>query len=97
MNQVILFLLIIFLSFKYKASITGNTYNVGVGEADYNANKVGKNKTEIVIPLKHLSNFCRALNIPLINCEVELILAVVCFWATGNPFFVYTLLNHKNT
>ena len=97
MNQVILFLLIIFLSFKYKVSITGNTYNVGVGEADYNANKVGKNKTEIVIPLKHLSNFCRALNIPLINCEVELILAVVCFWATRDPFFAYTLLNHKNT
>ena len=27
-------------SFKYKTSITGNTYNVGVGEADYD--KVGK-------------------------------------------------------
>ena len=31
-------------------------------------------KTEIVIPLKHLSNFWKSLNIPLINCEVELIL-----------------------
>ena len=61
-------------SFKYKTSITGNTYNVGAGEAGYDANKVGKNETEIVIPLKHLSNFWRALNIPLINCEVELIL-----------------------
>ena len=29
---------------------------------------------KIVIPLKHLSNFCRTLNIPLIICEVELIL-----------------------
>ena len=29
---------------------------------------------DIVIPLKHLSNFWRNLNIPLINCEVELIL-----------------------
>ena len=29
---------------------------------------------EVVIPLKHLSNFWRALNVPLINCEVELIL-----------------------
>ena len=27
----------------------------------------------VVIPLKHLSNFWRALNIPVINCEVELI------------------------
>ena len=61
-------------SFKYKTSITGNTYNVGVCETGYNANKVGKNKTEIVSPQKHLSNFWRALNIPLINCEVELIL-----------------------
>ena len=63
-----------FESFKYKTSITGNTYNVGVGEEGYDTNKVGKNETEIVIPLKHLSNFWRSLNIPLINCEVELIL-----------------------
>ena len=61
-------------SFKYKTSITGNTYNVGADEANYDANKVGKKETEIVIPLKHLSNFWRTLNIPLINCEVELIL-----------------------
>ena len=26
----------------------------------------------VVVPLKHLSNFCRSLNILLINCEVEL-------------------------
>ena len=61
-------------SFKYKVSITGNTYNVGVGEEGYDANKIGKNETEVAIPLKHLSNFSRALNIPLINCEVKLIL-----------------------
>ena len=71
-------------SFKYKTSITGNTYNVDltiIGDGgnpipnpNYDANKVGKNETEVVIPLKHLSNFWRSLNIPLINCEVELIL-----------------------
>ena len=61
-------------SLKYKTSITENTYNVGAGEEWYDANKVGKNKAEVVIPLKHLSNFWRSLNIPLINCEVELIL-----------------------
>ena len=60
-------------SFEYKASITGNTYNVGDGEANYNLNKVGKNETEVVIPLKHLSNFWRALNVSVINSEVELI------------------------
>ena len=61
-------------SLKYKTSITGNTCNVGAGEAGYDANKVGKNETGIFVPLKHLSNFLKSLNIPLINFEVELIL-----------------------
>ena len=38
------------------------------------AKKVDKNETEVAILLKYLSNFWRSLNIPLINCEVELIL-----------------------
>ena len=29
---------------------------------------------EIIVPLKHLSNFWRTLEMPLINCEVNLIL-----------------------
>ena len=37
-------------------------------------NNLTKNNVKVVIPLKHLSNFWRSLNIPLINCEVELIL-----------------------
>ena len=49
-------------------------YNLVAGNANYDADKVGKNETEVVIPLKYLSNFWRTLNIPLINCEVELIL-----------------------
>ena len=53
-------------SFKYKASITGNTYNVGDAEAGYDADKVGKDDMEVVIPLKHLSGFWRTLNIPFI-------------------------------
>ena len=61
-------------SFKYKASITGNTYNIVNGEEGYDANKVGKIETELVIPLKNLSNIWGSLNIPLIDCEVELIL-----------------------
>ena len=61
-------------SIKYKVSITGNTYNLGAGEDGYDAHKVGKNKMEVVFLLKHLSNFWRTLNIPLINCEIELIL-----------------------
>ena len=43
-------------------------------EEGYDAHKVGINETEAVIPLKYLSNFRRSLNIPLINCEVKLIL-----------------------
>ena len=61
-------------SFKYKTGITVNTYNTGIGKAGYDANKVGKNETEVVIPQKHLTNSWRSLNIPLINCEIELIL-----------------------
>ena len=44
-------------SFKCKTSITGNTYNAGVGRAGYDANKVDKNETEVVFPLNHSSNF----------------------------------------
>ena len=44
-------------SFKYKTSITGNAYNYDAGEASYDVNIVGKNETEIVVSLKHLSNF----------------------------------------
>ena len=77
-------------SFKYKTSITGNTYNVGDGEEGYDANKVGKNETEVVIPLKHLSNFWRSLNIPLINCEVELILT----WSRNCVLADMTPANH---
>ena len=61
-------------SLKCKKSITGNTYNLGVGEAVYVANKVGKNETKIDVPLRKFSNFRRTLNIPLINCKIELIL-----------------------
>ena len=71
-------------SFRYKTSITGNTYNVDEKITDddgnevdnpiYDANKVGKNETEIAISLKYLINFWRRLDIPLINCEVEIIL-----------------------
>ena len=37
-------------------------------------NNLAKNNAKVVIPLKYLSIFWRSLNIPLINCEVELIL-----------------------
>ena len=48
-------------SFDYKTSITGKLES-------------NNTKVEIVVPLKHLSSFCRTLDMPLINCEINLIL-----------------------
>ena len=59
-------------AFKYKNKITGNTYNVDADAQGYDVNKNGTQKIELAIPLKYLGNFWRALNIPLISCEVFL-------------------------
>ena len=59
-------------TFKYKNKITGNTYNVDAGAQRYDVKKNGKQEVELAIPLKYLGNFWRALNIPLISCEVFL-------------------------
>ena len=70
-------------SFQYKNKIIGNTYNIDstivpaaggarVANPNYDANNSGKKNVELVIPLKYLSNFWRALNMPLISCEVSL-------------------------
>ena len=59
-------------AFKYKNKIIGNTYNVDAASAGYDANKNGTQEVEIAISLKYLGNFWRALNIPLISCEVSL-------------------------
>ena len=71
--------------FKYKTSITGNTYNVSltfIGDGgnpipnpNYDANKEGTKEAEIAVPLKYLSNFWRNLDMPLINCEISLTLS----------------------
>ena len=50
-------------SFNFKSKITGQTNNNGE-----------INGVEIMVPLKYLSNFWRTLEMPLINCEVNLIL-----------------------
>ena len=49
-------------SFNFKPKITGQTGNDGTKDV------------EIMVPLKYLSNFWRTLEMPLINCEVNLIL-----------------------
>ena len=59
-------------TFKYKNKIIDNTYNVNAGAQGYDVNKNGTQEVELAIPLKYLGNFWRALNIPLISCEVFL-------------------------
>ena len=59
-------------AFKYKNKITGNTYDVLNTADDYVAVKEGTQEIESAIPLKYLGNFWRALNMPLISCEVSL-------------------------
>ena len=59
-------------TFKYKNKIIGNTHNLNAGAQGYNVNKNGTQEVELDIPLKYLGNFWRALNIPLISCEVSL-------------------------
>ena len=59
-------------AFEYKNKITGNMYNLAAGAAGHDANEIGKQDVELAIPLKYLGNFWRALNIPLISCEVFL-------------------------
>ena len=61
-------------SFNFKAKITGQTDDDGE-----------INNVEIMVPLKYLSNFWRTLEMPLINCEVELILT----WSV-NCVIIYT-------
>ena len=51
-------------SFKYKSNLIGNTV---ADEAN-----IKKEDVKIVVSLKYLSNFWRTLQIPLINCKVEL-------------------------
>ena len=50
-------------SFKSKVKITGKTPKNG-----------NTKDVEIIVPLKYLSNIWRTLEMPLINCEVNLIL-----------------------
>ena len=52
-------------SFDYKTAIIGS---LDAGEDE-------KEDVTIVIPLKYLANFWRSLDIPLINCEITLILS----------------------
>ena len=61
-------------SFNIKTKITGQTNDNGE-----------MNGVEIMVPFKYLSNFWKTLEMPLINCEVEIILT----WS-ANCVIIYT-------
>ena len=65
-------------SFNFKTKITGQTNNNGIINV------------EIMVPWKYLSNFWRTLEMPLVNCEIELILA----WSR-NCVIIYTDVNNQ--
>ena len=76
-------------SFKFKTKTTGQE----------NDDREIKN-FETLVPLKYLSNFSRTLEMPLINCEVELILTwsadfviISTNVANQNPIFTITETN----
>ena len=64
-------------SFNFKAKITSQTGNNGTKDV------------EIMVPLKYLRNFWRTLEMPLINCEINLIL-------TWSPTCVIVSSNIQN-
>ena len=66
-------------SFKFKSNIIGKTNNNGIINV------------EIMGPLKYLSNFWRTLEMPLINCEIELILT----WSK-NCVIIYTDVDNQD-
>ena len=68
-------------SFKFEAKMTGQTGDDGT-----------KN-VEIMVPLKYLINFWRTLEMPLINCEVNLILT----WSSTCVLITTNILNQNAT
>ena len=73
--------------FKYKSSFIGESTAVG-------GNRVFKN-VKTAVPLEHLSNFCRSLEMPLTNCKIHLKLnwSIDCVMST----IADTILKIANT
>ena len=74
-------------SFKFKIKTTGKTPAVG-----------NTKDVKITVSLKYLNNFWRTLEMPLINCEISLMLAwaekCVISSATGKTKFAITVTKH---
>ena len=76
-------------SFKYKANIISDTVADGA-----NRNKEG---VKIAVPIKYLSNFWKSLEIPLINCRVELSLSwnENCILSSAGTAATFTITDTK--
>ena len=73
-------------SFNFKTKITGQTDNNGRID-----------NVEIMVPLKYLSNFWRTFEMPLINCEVNLISTwsencVIIYTDVANQIPTFTII-----
>ena len=73
-------------SFKYKSNIIGNLTQAGT-----------RNNVKIVVPLKYLSNFLGSLEMPLINCKVELSLKwiEICILSNAGDNATFTITDTK--
>ena len=78
-----------FSSLKYKSNLIGNTH------ADRANRQEGGIK--IVVPLKHLSEFWRSLEMPLINCKVDLPLECYknCILCSAGTAAIFTITDTK--
>ena len=79
-------------SSRYKIELLGN-----VTEVAGNAAGVRRLNVKIVVPLKYLSNFFRSLEMPLINCKIELNLTwkKECVLSTGVGEAVFIINDTK--
>ena len=79
-------------SFKYKIKLLGN-----VTEVAGNAAGVRRLNVKVVVPLKHLSNFFKSLEMPLINCKIKLNLTwkKECVLSTGVGEAVFIINDTK--
>ena len=76
-------------SFRYKANLIGNT--------DVDGANRKKENVKLAVPLKYLSNFWRSLEMPLINCKIELSLKWIenCILSNAGTAATFTITDAK--
>ena len=85
LGLLLIFMVLMLLIHLIKKKITGQT-----AANNNDGNIAGRGDVEIMVPLKYLSNFWRTLKMPLINCEIELILTL-----SRDCVIIYTDVNDQ--